>query len=29
LHGCVGALDGVLYKISNPAEKYHHAKYYY
>jgi DDE superfamily endonuclease len=28
LHGRVGALDGVLFKISKPADKYHPAKYY-
>jgi hypothetical protein len=28
LHGCVGALDGVLFKISKPADKYHPAKHY-
>jgi DDE superfamily endonuclease len=28
LHGCVGALDGILFKISKPADHFHPAKYY-
>jgi hypothetical protein len=28
LHGCIGALDGILLKVSKPADIYHPAKFY-
>jgi hypothetical protein len=28
LHGCIGALDGILLRVSKPADLYHPAKFY-